>query len=96
MLYDTTRPDELHFEDPRHQVIVVRLPRSDLHPHVANPQELTATTVPGACTAGHLLLTMIDTLRRDIEQLQPSSVMSISEGITSIFAARLRSLLSAH
>jgi AraC-like DNA-binding protein len=96
VMYDTTRPYELHFEDPRHEVIVVRLPRSELQPHVVNLQDLTATTVPGTCAAGNLLLTMIDTLRRDLDRLHPSSAIGVSEGITSIIAAGLRSLPGAN
>ena len=96
VMYDTARPYELHFEDNSHEVIMVSLPRSELQPHVVNLQDLTATTVPGTCAAGNLLLTMIDTLRRDIDQLHPSSAIGVSEGITSIIAAGLRSLPDAN
>lgn len=96
VMYDTTRPYELHFEDRRHEVITVCLPRSELQPHVVNLQDLTATTVPGTCAAGNLLLTMIDTLRRDLDRLHPSSAIGVSEGITSIIAAGLRSLPGAN
>ncbi len=96
VMYDTTRPYALHFEAPRHGVIVVRVPRSELQPHVVNLDDLTATTVPGTCAAGNLLLTMIDTLRRDIDRLHPSSAIGVSEGITSIIAAGLRSLPGAN
>lgn len=96
VMYDVTRPYELHFEDRRHEVITVCLPRSELQPHVVNLQDLTATTVPGTCAAGNLLLTMIDTLRREIDRLHPSSALGVSEGITSIIAAGLRSLPGAN
>ncbi|HUG26068.1 helix-turn-helix domain-containing protein [Piscinibacter sp.] len=96
VMYDTTRPYELHFEDETHEVIVVRLPSSELQPHVVNLHDLTATTVPGTCAAGNLLLTMIDTLQRDIDRLHPSSAIGVSEGITSIIAAGLRSLPGAN
>jgi AraC-like DNA-binding protein len=96
VMYDTTRPYELHFEDESHEVIVVRLPISELQSHVVNLHDLTATTVPGTCAAGNLLLTMIDTLQRDIDRLHPSSVIGVSEGITSIIAAGLRSLPGAN
>jgi AraC-like DNA-binding protein len=96
VVYDTTRPYELQFDDARHEVIVLRVPRSELQPHVVNLHELTATTVAGTCTAGYLLLTMIDTLRRDIDRLHPSSVIGVSEAITSIIAAGLRSLPGAN
>lgn len=96
VMYDTTRPYELHFESTGHEVIVVRLPRVELQPHVVNLHDLTATTVPGTCAAGNLLLTMIDTLHRDIDRLHPSSAIGVSEGITSIIAAGLRSLPGAN
>ncbi len=96
VLYDTTRPYELHFQDPQHDLIVVRLPRSELEPHVPNLHELTATTVPGSCAAGHLLLSMIETLQRDIDRLHPSSALGVAEGVTSIIAAGLRSLPGAN
>lgn len=94
--YETTRPYELRFDDAMHDVVVLRLPRTELEPHVVNLEDLTATTVPGTCAAGHLLLTMIDTLQRDIERLHPSSAMGVSEGITSIVAAGLRGLPGAN
>ena len=94
--YDTTRPYELHFEDLHHEAIVVRLPRSEIDPHVVNLQDLTATTVPGTCAAGHLLLSMIETLQRDIERLHPSSALGVAEGVTSIIAAGLRGLPGAN
>ncbi|MFG6432995.1 helix-turn-helix domain-containing protein [Roseateles sp. LYH14W] len=96
VMYDTTRPYELRFEDETHELIVVRLPSSELQPHVTNLHDLTATTVPGTCAAGNLLLTMIDTLQRDIDRLHPSSAIGVSEGITSIIAAGLRGLPGAN
>lgn len=95
-LYDTTRPYDLRFQDPHHEVIVLRLPRAQLEPHVANLHELTATTVPGSGAAGHLLLTMIETLQRNVDRLHPSSALGVAEGVTSIIAAGLRSLPGAN
>ena len=96
VIYDTTRPYELHFEDQYHDLVVVRLPHTALASHVAGLEELTATTVPGTCAAGNLLLSMIDTLQRDIDRLHPSSAMGVAEGITGIVAAGLRSLPGAN
>jgi AraC-like DNA-binding protein len=96
VLYDATRPYELRFDATGHHVVVLRLPRATLEPHVGNLEQLTATTVAGSCAAGHLLLTMIESLQRDVELLHPSSVMGVSEGITSIIAAGLRSLPGAN
>ncbi len=96
VMYDCTRPYELIFNDPRHDVVVVRLPRSLLESHVGNLHQLTATTVRGGGAAGNLLLSMVDTLQRDIECLHPSSAMGVSEAITNIIAAGLRSLPEAN
>lgn len=96
VLYDATRPYQLRFDATGHHVVVLRLPRTILEPHVGNLEQLTATTVAGSCAAGNLLLTMIESLQRDIERLHPSSVIGVSEGITSIIAAGLRSLPGAN
>ena len=96
VLYDASRPYQLRFDATGHHVVVLRLPRSALEPHVGNLEQLTATTVAGNCAAGHLLLTMIESLQRDVDLLHPSSVLGVSEGITSIIAAGLRSLPGAN
>lgn len=96
VLYDTGKPYELLFPEPAHEVVVIGIARSELEPHVMNLGDLTATTVPGSSAAGNLLLMMIDTLMRDIDRLHPSSALGISEGITSIVAAGLRSLPGAN
>ena len=95
-LYETTRPYDLSFDGAEHDVIVVRLPRSALDPHVVNLHELTAKTVPGSSAAGHLMLTMVDTLQRNIRQLHPASAVSLSDAITSVIAAGLRGLPGAN
>ena len=96
VLYDCGRPYELVFHGDHHEVIVLRVPRAQLEPHVGNLSELTATTVSGGGAAGHLLLSMVETLRRDIDQLHRSSAIGVSEAITSIVAAGLRSLPGAN
>jgi AraC-like DNA-binding protein len=96
VMYDCTRPYELIFNDPRHDVVVVRLPRTLLESHVGNLSDLTATTVRGGGAAANLLLSMVDTLQKDIDRLHPSSAMGVSEAITNIIAAGLRSLPGAN
>lgn len=96
VLYDSSRPYELIFDDEDHDVFVMRLPRAQLEMHVSNLEELTATTVSSHDAAGHLLLSMVETLRRDIAKLQPSSALGVSEAITSIIAAGLRGLPGAN
>jgi AraC-like DNA-binding protein len=96
VVYDSTRPYELIFDEPLHEVLVLRLPRAQLTPHVCNLEDLTATTVDSSSAAVHLLLSMLDTLQRDVDVLHPSSVLGVSEAITSIIAAGLRSLPGAN
>jgi AraC-like DNA-binding protein len=96
VMYDCTRPYELIFNEPRHDVVVVRLPRTLLESHVGNLSDLTATTVRGGGAAGNLLLSMVGTLQQDLDRLHPSSAMGVSEAITNIIAAGLRSLPGAN
>lgn len=96
VLYDSSRPYELNFDGQHHDVFVMRLARAQFKVHVSNIEELTATTVSSQDAAGHLLLSMVETLRRDIAKLQPSSALGVSEAITSIIAAGLRGLPGAN
>lgn len=96
VMYDTSRPYELIFDGDHHDVLVLRLQRSRFDQHLANLEDLTATTVASAGAAGQLLLSMVETLRRDINLLHPSSAEGISDAITSIIVAGLRSLPGAN
>ncbi|MGQ2924252.1 MAG: helix-turn-helix domain-containing protein [Hydrogenophaga sp.] len=96
VLYDSSRPYELNFQDRHHDVFVMRLARAQFKVHISNLEELTAMTVSSQDAAGHLLLSMVETLRRDIAKLQPSSALGVSEAITSIVAAGLRGLPGAN
>jgi AraC-like DNA-binding protein len=96
VLYDSSRPYELNFQDRHHDVFVMRLARAQFKVHISNLEELTAMTLSSQDAAGHLLLSMVETLRRDIAKLQPSSALGVSEAITSIVAAGLRGLPGAN
>lgn len=96
VLYDSIRPYELLFDSGGHDVFVMRLPRAQLKVHVSNLEELTATTVPGQDAAGHLLISMVETLHGDVGRLLPSSALGVSEAITSMVAAGLRGLPKAN
>lgn len=93
---DCTRPYELLFDEPGHELTVLRLPRTQLENHVGNLKDLTSTTVGSRGAAGQLLLSMVATLHRDIDTLHPSSALGVSEAITSIIGAGLRSLPGAN
>ncbi|MGS5087576.1 AraC-like ligand-binding domain-containing protein [Hydrogenophaga sp. A37] len=96
VLYDCTRPYELMFDDEEHHVMVLRLPRAHLEQHVTGLEELTATTVSGDGAAGHLLLSMVSTLRNQADRLHPASAQGVSDAITQMIAAGLRSLPQAN
>jgi AraC-like DNA-binding protein len=90
------RPYELEFEQPLHVLDVLRVARPHLEGHVANLDSLTALTVPGDAVAGRLLRSMLDTLHGQLDELHPSSSLGISEAITNVVAAGLRSLPDAN
>lgn len=96
LLNDCTRPYELCFDGPHHDLYVLRLPRATLASHVANLEELCATTVSGQTGAGHLLLNMVETLNREASGLHPASALGVSEAITQVIGAGLRSLPGAN
>lgn len=95
-LHDSTRPFELVFGDHDHDVTTLRLPCSALDIHVSNIQELTATTIDGSAAAGQLLGSMVTMLARDFSRLPAPAALSLSEAITSMVAAGLRSLPMAN
>lgn len=94
-LNDCMRPYELDFDGDHHDVYVLRLPRKQLTSYVGNLEDVCATTVSGRDTAGNLLLTMVETLNREGAILHPSSVLGVSDAITSVIGAGLRSLPEA-
>ncbi|MDN4587738.1 AraC family transcriptional regulator [Xenophilus aerolatus] len=93
-LYDSTRPYQLVFEQAFEQ-IVLKLPGERLRSELRDTERLTATTVSGRQGAGHLLLSMIRTLREDIDALQPASALAVSHGVQSILVAGLQTLPAA-
>jgi len=93
-LYDSTRPYELHFDDSFEQMVLM-LPGDLLRSHIRNSEMLTATAVSGRQGAGHLLISMIETLKKDIDLLQPASAAAIADGAVNILVAGLRTLPAA-
>ncbi len=94
-LYDSTRPYQLAFKDNFEQ-IVLKLPTQNLKTLVKETHKLTATTVSGREGAGHLLISMIRTLRDDVEDLQPASALAVASGVLNIVSAGLHTLPSAN
>ena len=93
-LYDSTRPYQLSFSNSFEQVVLM-LPGELLRGYVKHAEALTATAISGREGAGHLLLNMIDTLRRDLDHLQPASAAAIADATVNILVAGLRTLPQA-
>ena len=93
-LYDSTRPYQLSFSDSFEQFVLM-LPGELLRGYVKHAEALTATAISGREGAGHLLLNMIDTLRRDLDHLQPASAAAIADATVNILVAGLRTLPQA-
>ena len=93
-LYDSTRPYQLLFDQSFEQ-IVLKLPGERLRSELRDTEALTATTVSGREGAGHLLISMIRTLREDIDALQPASALAVANGVLSILVAGLQTLPAA-
>jgi len=93
-LYDSTRPYELHFEQPFQQY-VLRLPGPTLRTALRDTHALTASKVSGQQGAGHLMIGMIQTLAADIGTLAPASANAVAESVTQILIAGLSALPAA-
>ena len=94
-LYDSTRPYELVFDDAFEQLVLM-LPGERLRAAVRGTEQLTASAVSGRRGAGHLLIGMVRSLRRDIDSMEPDAAAAVADGLTSVLAAGLRTLPAAH
>ena len=90
-LYDSTRPYELYFEQQFEQVVLM-LPGSALRSQLSGTDRMTATTVCGQRGAGHLMISMIETLQREVANFEPASAAAVAESVVSILVAGLRTL----
>ncbi|MGE5115032.1 MAG: helix-turn-helix domain-containing protein [Betaproteobacteria bacterium] len=93
-LYDSTRPYELLFDAPFSQTVLM-LPGAQLRRAMKRTEAITATTVSGREGAGHLLIAMIDCLRRDAPALQPESAAAVADSVGHILVGGLRTLPAA-
>jgi AraC-like DNA-binding protein len=93
-LYDSTRPYALRFDGDFEQIVLM-LPGPVLRSQLRASERLTATTVQGRRGAGHLTIGMIETLARDVGQLEPGSAAAVADAVTSILVAGLRTLPAA-
>lgn len=90
-IYDSTRPYVLQFSDDFEE-IVLRLRREQLGSLLRDTHLLTATPVSGRAGAGHLMMTMIQTLWDDIDALEPASAAAVANGVLNILVAGLQTL----
>lgn len=90
-MFDSTRPYTLFYPDGLH-LITLKVPRQIVLSNLPNAEALTARKVSGSRGAGHLLLTMIQTLLDDIGDLDPRSCEAVSAGVIDILTAGLRTL----
>lgn len=93
-LYDSTRPYDLWYPETFEQVVLM-LPRDLLQSQVRTTDRLTATRVSGLKGAGHLMINMIGTLVRDVDELDPTSFDAVSNAVLEILIAGLRTLPAA-
>ncbi len=93
-LYDSTRPYELIFRE-NFQQFVLTLPGAVLRRRLRDPEKLTAQKVRGGRGAGHLMISLIDSLAADIETLEAGSVVAVAESVENILVAGLSSLPAA-
>jgi AraC-like DNA-binding protein len=93
-LYDSTRPYELDFGADFQQMVLM-LPGTQLCSMVRGTENLTASPVSGREGAGHLMITMLQTLRQDIDSLQPASAVAVANGVVDILVAGLHTLPAA-
>jgi AraC-like DNA-binding protein len=91
VVYDSTRPYTLTYPDGIHQ-FTLKIPRGQLIAQLPTVESLTAMTVPGKRGAGRLMINMVETLIRDIDQLDPISFDAVAESIVAILTAGLRTL----
>ena len=93
-LYDSTRPYDLVF-DGDFQQYVLMLPGAMLRSELRDTQRLTGQRVAGTRGAGHLMISMINTLAQDIGTLEPESAVAVAASVTNILIAGLRALPGA-
>jgi AraC-like DNA-binding protein len=94
-LYDSTRPYQLVFQEDFQQY-VLQLPGAVLRSRLRGTDKLTARKVCGNRGAGHLVISMIRSLARDIDTLEPGSVAAVAESMENILVAGLCTLPGTH
>lgn len=90
-IYDSTRPYTLRFDDDFEE-IVLKLRGEQLRAMVRDTEKLTATKVSGREGAGHLMISMVRTLRDEVASLAPASAAAVASGVVNLLAAGLQSL----
>ncbi len=87
-LYATTRPYELLFPD-RFRQLIIQLPRAALGSAIANPDALTARTLPADSTEVRIFAAMLSTLFGTTGTLAPASRAHVAASLVASLAAAL-------
>jgi AraC-like DNA-binding protein len=93
ILHDSTRPYELRFESPSHDLCAIRVSRAQLAPHVRNLDRLTACALPREHGGTQLLVSMVESLHA--MTLPQRSAPGVSAALAGALAAGLCSLPEA-
>nr|WP_052098676.1 transcriptional regulator FeaR [Paenibacillus stellifer] len=89
VLYDSTRPYVLHFEQPFQQ-IVFQFPRSLLITRCRQAERMTSVRIPGAQhPVGNLVSSFFRTLASSYRGLDPAARMRIAESAMDLLSAAL-------
>ena len=92
-LYDSTRPYELHFNQPFRQ-IVLQIPYDPLAERFINPQQITATKISARTGVGALTSQFIRSVATRIDSLSPQDRRVITEHVIELVALSMGSMSS--
>ena len=94
VLYDTTRPYELTFDEDFSQYVVA-LPGHVLRPHLTSPDRLTARRVPGGSSIGRAVLHAVETVACAQADLGGAAARPMEEALCGLLTAGVLSLPGA-
>jgi len=94
VLYDTTRPYDLIFDEDFSQY-VVSLPGSVLRPRLLAPERLTARRIPGNSSIGRAVLHAVESVASGSGDLKNDATRPMEEALRGLLAAGVLSLPGA-
>jgi len=93
VLYDTTKPYELRFDDHFEQ-IVLRIPRHYLTSRVVNPERLTGIAFCGAHGTGAIVSQFIRNVHAELGSLEPQALAAVHAGLLDLLVASLAGVVT--